>query len=400
MKRLASIVLAGLLAGGCASAPSKPLKSGKSAHASTSNDSREVQYPLVTKWLENEALVEWQIARLAAACNDVAASTQSGAARREALRLKAAYASSCYAIMSGRSPLVQVLSLTASALLSHQVWVEEGRAASQFGAQSKPVEEAIQEIRNRTRAHALANMSTNELQEVEEMVRVWRQANPGPAVMEFICFEAFAEEYTRTIGKTPDLGGMFGRVTGGALSIEMLGERVLFLLSRMPRLAEWQAEAAAANLLAQSDLADGMFALKQLGQLQRTLPEQLNSLQALDSRLASLPVELAAAVGKQPEVKEALARVEQTSQQIKALEGGVSTLEQSVNTLATQLAQLTSAAQPASLQHLADRTSNAFLVRARSFLLLATACVAALLLFHALLRRWSTRPQPQAGGRT
>jgi hypothetical protein len=282
--------------------------------------------------------------------------------------------------------------------LSHQVWVEEGSAASQFSAQSKPVEEAIQEIRDRTRAHALTQMSSDELQEVEEMVHVWRKAHPGPAVMEFVRFEAFAEEYARKVGKTPDLGGMFGRVTGGALSLELLGERALFLLSRMPRLAEWQAEAAAVNLLAQSDLADGMFALKQLGQLQRTLPEQLKILQALDLRLGSMPDELADAVAKQPELKEALARVEQTIQQIKALEGGIGSLEKSVNTLATQLAQLTSATQPASLQQLADKTSNAFLVQARSLLLLATACFAALLLLHALLHRWISRPQPREGG--
>jgi TolA-binding protein len=64
MKGLASIVLACLLAGGCASVPPKPAKSGKSAKSGISDEAPEVQNPQVIEWLENEALVEWQIARV------------------------------------------------------------------------------------------------------------------------------------------------------------------------------------------------------------------------------------------------------------------------------------------------------------------------------------------------
>jgi len=399
MKRLVATVLACVLAAGCTTRPSKSPKSSTLGAPGTSKQRQELEEQQVLKWAENEALVEWQVARLAASCNEVAATTQSPAARREALRLKAAYATSSYAILSGRNVLVQVLDFVAMAALTYQVWVEEGRAGSEFGAQAKPVEAAISGIRERTRAHALTHISADELREVEEMVRAWRKAHPGPVVVEFIRFEAFADEFASSARNPSDLGGLFGRIAGGAHNVELLGERGLVLVSRMPRLAEWHAEAAAANVLAQPQVADAMTALKRLGELQQVLPDQLKTLHALDLRLASMPAELAAAVAKQPELKEALAQVEQTGQQIKALEGGVASLDKSVSTLATQLAQLTSATQPASLQQLADKTGDAFLVRARFLLLAATACAAALILLHALLRRWSTRPQPQESGR-
>jgi len=77
---------------------------------------------------------------------------------------------------------------------------------------------------------------------------------------------------------------------------------------------------------------------------------------------------------------------------MKALEGGVASLDKSVRTLAGQLAQLTTATQPASVQQLADSTGDTLVRQARSLMLLATACAAAVVLLHALLRPWGNRP--------
>jgi hypothetical protein len=354
-------------------------------------DTQEAQQ--IMQWAENEALVEWQVARLATSCNEVANTAQSPAVRREALRLKAAYGTSSYAVLSGRNPLVQMLDLVAMAELSALVWAEEGRAVSTFGAKSSPVEMALLEIRERVRAHALAQMSVDELREVGEMVRAWRKAHPGPVVVEFIRFEAFADEIAGSMGKPADLGGLLGRISGGARNVELLGERALFLTSRMPRLAEWHAEAAAANLLAQQELAEAVGAMKQLGELPRAVPEHLKALQMLDSRLAAMPAELAGAVAKQPVLKETLAEVEQAGQQIKALEGSVTALEKSITTLGNHLPPLAAAVHPDALRQLADHTGGVASVQVRSMILLAVACAAALLVLHALLRRWSHKPQ-------
>jgi hypothetical protein len=382
--RSAFFVLMATLAAGCATTPSK-----RTSQADPSTNHPVTFAQEVVKWAETKALVEWQVSRLASSCNEVATSTPSAAARREALRLKAAYATSSYAIVSGSIPLVQTLDLTAMATLCHQIWIEEGRAAAEFGPQAKPVELAFWDIRERTRAHALKEMSADELRGVEDTVLAWRKAHPGPVVMEFIRFEAFADEIADSVGKSADLGGLFGRITGKMQNVEMLGERALFLTSRMPRLAEWHAEAAAANVLAQREFGEAMASLKQLGEMQRLLPEQIK---VLDTRLAAMPQELAGALGRQPEVKEALAHLQQTGQRVDSLGTNVQNLERSVITLDAQLAQLNMAARADTLQQLADRTADKLLRHARSLILLATGCALVVVVVQALLRRWCRPP--------
>lgn len=395
MTRSIFILLTCLLGAGCSFAPRPAAPRAEQATLVASQDSQRLETWDVLKWVaENEALVEWQVGVLAASCNRVATTARSAAARREALRLKAAYATSSYAIMADPNALLQVLDLVGLATLSHEVWIEEGRAASEFDAQAKPVELAFAEIRERVRAHARNHLAPKELEAVEAVVRDWRKAHAGPAVVEFIRFEAFADELARALGKSPDLGGLLGRVAGAVQGAQMLGERALLLASRAPRLAEWHAEAAAAQILAQPELTDAFAALKQLGGLERTLPEQFKAIEALEPRLASLPTELAGALAKQPELKETLTRLEQTSQQMKALEGSVGALEKSVSALSGQLGQLTSATQPAAVQQLAETTVAVLMRQARSLIWLATGCAAAIIILHALLRRWR-HPHPQ-----
>ena len=91
-------------------------------------------------------------------------------------------------------------------------------------------------------------------------------------------------------------------------------------------------------------------------------------------------------------------RAEQTGQRMTDLEDSVAALEKSVNTLAAQLARLTSATEPASVQQLADKTGDALMRRACSLVLLATGCAEAIVALLALLRRWGNKPPPHEGG--
>jgi hypothetical protein len=370
-----------LLAGVCGSAgviaaPPKTAPVAKAAKKAPLSEAADM-----AAWAETEALIEWRVARLAAACNEVAESTNSADARREVLRLKAAYATSNYAILSSRNPLVQALDLTAMAALNHEVWIEEGRAKAEFGEDAKPLIAALEDVRKRTRAHALTQMSAREFEGVESMVRAWRKAHPGPVVVEFIRFEAFAEEIAASMGAPPNLGGLFGRITGGAHSVELLGERALSLTSRMPRLAEWHAEAAAANVLAQQDLELALKSIGQLGELQRVVPEQVKM---LDARLAGIPAELAGAVAEEPELKAALA-------QLKSMEGSLQALERSVASLSLQLGQINASAHPDALRQFSGETLGVLSSHGRSLILLATACAAGLLILNAWLRRWGKK---------
>jgi len=126
-------------------------------------------------------------------------------------------------------------------------------------------------------------------------------------VVEFIRFEAFADEYTRQLGRRRTSGGCSAGSREGAQPGNGWRTRPI-LLSRMPRLAEWHAEAAAANILARPDLTEALSALKRSAEVQQVLPEALKALEALDSRLAGMPAALAGAVGKQPELRRRLPR--------------------------------------------------------------------------------------------
>lgn len=356
--------------------------------------SHAVDADLLTRWAENEALVEWQVGRIAAACNEVATAGVSPAVRRDALRLKAAYGASSYAILSGGIPLVQALDLTAMAALSHRVWIVEGRAAREFGGQARPVEQAFNDIQGRIRAHVLAYLSADELAGVEKMVGLWREEHPGPVVVEFIRFEAFADEVASLRDRPPELGGLFGRLKSRLQSMEMLGERALSLASRMPRLTEWHAEAAAANILAQPEIGESMVVVRQFGELQRTLPAQVA---LLESRVASLPAELAGALTREPGFRAALAELGGAAERMKALEGSLRALEKSVGVLGGELARIGESTHPAAVRQLADQAGARAGEEGRSLVLLASACAAGLLLLNAALRRWTGRPARDPG---
>jgi len=196
---------------------------------------------------------------------------------------------------------------------------------------------ALDEIRARTRAHALTQKSAAELEDVEALVRAWRQAHPGPVVVEFIRFEAFAKHIAASMGAPRNLGGLFGRITGGAHSLELRGARALFLASRWPRLAEWHAEAGA--------------------------------------------------VATEPELIAVLAQLEPAGRPVKSMATSSQTLERSVAALSTQLDQLNTATQPDAWRPFSGETLGLIAKQGRSLILLAALCVAALLILHAVLRR-------------
>jgi hypothetical protein len=387
MRLLVFILLAALLAGGCATKPAKPAEAGKPVAAGASKGLEPLGTQELLKWsLENQALIEWNVAVLAAGFNEVANTTTSLSARREALRVKAAYATASYAIASGPNPLLQVLDMLAMSELSYQTWVEDKRAVSTFGAQAGPVETAFTEIRERTHTQALKHLSADQIQDVDDMVRAWRKSHPGPAAVEFIRFEALADERSRSVKFNTDFGGLLGRIEGQAWDVRFLGERMLMLASRMPLIAEWHAEAAEANIMAQPEIAEALTAMKQIQETQRPIPQELKS---LNGHMSALPTNFLAALGQQEEFKEALENMKQTGPRIQKLDESISALNQSVTLLGNEMSQIASNTQPDTLRRLTENAKKVAGIEVRSLILLATVCVAGLLLLHALLRRWN-----------
>jgi hypothetical protein len=109
-----------------------------------------------------------------------------------------------------------------------------------------------------------------------------------------------------------------------------------------------------------------------------------------------MPSELTLAISRQPELKDTLEQVQSTGQRVQALEQSVRALETSVNNLDTHLKQIANSVQPDTLRQLTDHAAAAAWTRVRYGVLLAAACGAALLILHALLRKWNSPPQPRS----
>jgi hypothetical protein len=248
---------------------------------------------------------------------------------------------------------------------------------------------AVEEIRGRVRTHALSYLSTNEIQAVEAMAFAWRKDHPEAVVVEFIRFEAFADEIANSASAHANLGGLFGRISASTRNVEMLGARALFLATRMPRLTEWHAEAAAANLLTQPELANSLAAVKQVAEAQKGL---LDRFDRIDARLAAVPADLADKFASQPDLKAAFGRLEQASQDLSKLDASLGTLERSVTALVSELGKLNATTRPETLQQLVDHSEEKFAANARSLIWMTIAGVAGLLVLNTLLRRINNRP--------
>ena len=81
-----------------------------------------------------------------------------------------------------------------------------------------------------------------------------------------------------------------------------------------------------------------------------------------------------------PTVKETLAAVGQISHELKLIDGRLVRMEESLAGVDTSLKPVGAVLQPANLRELI-----------RELILLAAACVAGLIVLHALLRRWVLR---------
>ncbi|RPH43436.1 MAG: hypothetical protein EHM87_13785 [Burkholderiales bacterium] len=93
-------------------------------------------------------------------------------------------------------------------------------------------------------------------------------------------------------------------------------------------------------------------------------------------------------------LEHALASLEKS---VGGIGGSLASLEKSVGSIDGTLAPVGALVRPeglrAALDPIVDSTLDRAFDRARGLLLLATACAAGLIVLHALMRRWTARPQ-------
>lgn len=227
---------------------------------------------LIIEWVQNRNVAEWILARVAGACWEVSQKTASAEARFELLELRANFASSCMSMMNGITPRSQIVGMTILTEMVYRVWVVEGRGPTLLGAEAAPLEAALGEIRKGMLTECLRYCSQDEIDRILKGVESWREAHPGRMDVTFLRFDTTADEVARIVGNVgEDSGGLFGSLDGRLYNAILLGERMIFQLSRMPRLLEWHTEAALAAALAQQEVQAALQSLKSFERLEPVL---------------------------------------------------------------------------------------------------------------------------------
>lgn len=200
----------------------------------------------------------------------------------------------------------------------------------------------------------------------------------------FLRFNTTADEMARTVGNVgEDSGGLFGSLDGRLYNAILLGERMIFQLSRMPRLLEWHTEAALAAALAQQEVQAAVQSLKSFERLEPVLTSESDRFQ---STLNGMPERLTEALVHQPEIVGLMQTSRDLEVRLGALENTVETFDKTVSQLSERLGSLTAAAEPRSVSATAGEAMTAMLQPLRSIVLLLLGGAAGLILLHWALR--------------
>ena len=180
----------------------------------------------------------------------------------------------------------------------------------------------------------------------------------------------------------------------GLSETRLLGVRSLYLMSRFPRIIEWQMEAQMADVARRPETRQF---LDDLDRMTRTTEQLQRQIAKLQTTLDSFPQKLADSLTSEPVLKEAVstanegvARGGAATTQLAAVETSVRQLNGAVEGLSQQFDQINRSYNPESVQKMVQEGKSVAAHEARSLIFLITFCLAGLVVLHALLRRrWS-----------
>lgn len=106
------------------------------------------------------------------------------------------------------------------------------------------------------------------------------------------------------------------------------------------------------------------------------------------TRAAAPAVSSTATAQQAPTINDTLLAVRQIALELKAVDERLGVLDKSVSGMNASLSSVAVAAQPAQIKETLNLAGDIAWERGRALILLGTACIAGLMLLHALLRRW------------
>jgi len=240
---------------------------------------------------------------VANACDDIKAQAVSPEQRRNAHRLKLTVASAAYDIATGPDPVKQLVDMAILVDLHHIVWVEEGRSIRFFGAElGARLSRAFSAAQGEIWDLAERVMAPEQVAALKAAIQEWRRRHPAVEWVSDIRFDVVGggDGVTLIGGTVGVLTPASGNITDSIGQSRLLGQRAFYYSKRLPRLLDWQAEAA----------LDDCLNVPAAGQLVREVPSILDSVAKLLARLDSLVGPSAKPDGAVPDPR--LAEIRQT----------------------------------------------------------------------------------------
>ncbi len=98
-----------------------------------------------------------------------------------------------------------------------------------------------------------------------------------------------------------------------------------------------------------------------------------------------------------PSMSQAFGDIGVLAHEVKLIDGRLERLEKSLAGIDKSLQPVGAVLEPAALRALANEAGEQAFERARALILILTACLAGLIVLHAVLRRWSMSPAKAPG---
>jgi hypothetical protein len=245
-----------------------------------------------------DSFADRDVALIADACEAVKRETPDAAVRRGMQHVKLANGSAVYDIITQPQPLGRLADLYVLVELQHLVWVEEGGAQRRFGNLGyERLVPAIEEIRRDMARHADLAMKPDRRQKFDHLIRRWRDRNPNVQFVSGIRFGSLPEAGSKSIfASASSFFDVINPLDDTSDSVErsrLLADRAFHFSKRLPKLLDWQAEAALDDTIAKPEVRAVLDAVDRVSKAIEQMPDRVarereEILKSLDDRHADV----------------------------------------------------------------------------------------------------------------
>ncbi len=276
----------------------------------------------------NLAYADRYLTTISAACDEIIAGNPDREQRAAAAQIRVEYITAIYDVVTSDDPVSQVVDLALVVTLQSQIFIDDALADQLFGDRADPLIVAIRRAREDIWALGSELFSHDEQDYFDRLIWAWRKQNPHITFVGFVRFDEFAgERALNIVQRARTTGGFLAPVDEARRAVEdarMLAERVFFMAKRAPMILQWQAEAAADQLLLEPDVARLLEAhdrippaLEEVSQSLQSLPAELVELRdgvfdEIDARIARAEEIFARSEDALAEIKQLLDQVPPT----------------------------------------------------------------------------------------